>query len=209
MTDESQTGPCCWRCGARTTDRRVAAETVLRGRPREEGGPYRVFRCTGCGVENGVVEDPWGRRMLYPLGGLRPASLLDRMLSAAERRRLDEARLWWLRHRESVERFRRGAAGPRAGRAAGPVPPRQPAAAATASSPRPHGADRAARPPARSGPRAVLGVPEDATHDEIRRAFRRLAKRFHPDHASQSGLTSEAAAERFRAVRAAYEALVD
>jgi molecular chaperone DnaJ len=50
----------------------------------------------------------------------------------------------------------------------------------------------------------LLGVPRDAGHDEIKRAFRRLARELHPD-------VSEApdAEVRFRAVAEAYEVLSD
>jgi|GEM_PF-556079 len=52
---------------------------------------------------------------------------------------------------------------------------------------------------------SVLGVPRDGSADEIRRAFRRIARECHPDVAGND----PAAAERFKRVRAAYEVLVD
>ena len=51
-------------------------------------------------------------------------------------------------------------------------------------------------------PYRTLGLARDATTDEIRRAYRRLAKANHPDSAG------EAALPRFLAIQAAYEALV-
>ncbi len=54
-------------------------------------------------------------------------------------------------------------------------------------------------------PYATLGVSRDAGDDEIRRAFRKLAKELHPDlHPSDA-----AAAERFKRVSAAYDILGD
>lgn len=50
-------------------------------------------------------------------------------------------------------------------------------------------------------PHEVLGVPEDATQEEITAAYRRLARRHHPDTAENG----EPA--RFREVVAAYAAL--
>lgn len=50
----------------------------------------------------------------------------------------------------------------------------------------------------------ALGVRPDATDDEIARAFRALAKRYHPD--VQGGPVTEQG-ERFRAIRDAYEVL--
>ena len=50
----------------------------------------------------------------------------------------------------------------------------------------------------------VLGVPRDADQDTIRRAYRRLARQYHPD------LNSDADAEdRFKDLGEAYEALSD
>ena len=49
----------------------------------------------------------------------------------------------------------------------------------------------------------VLGVPRDADADTIRRAFRVLARRYHPDAGEGSS------AERFREILTAYETLND
>ena len=51
----------------------------------------------------------------------------------------------------------------------------------------------------------VLGVPQDATADEIRRAFRRLAAQHHPDR----NLGDRSASLRFKQVNAAYQVLSD
>ncbi len=52
----------------------------------------------------------------------------------------------------------------------------------------------------------VLGVPRTATPDEIKRAFRRLAKQHHPDMAPGD---KKAAEERFKELSEAYEVLAD
>jgi DnaJ-class molecular chaperone len=52
-------------------------------------------------------------------------------------------------------------------------------------------------------PYAVLGVERNASEEEIRRAYRRLAKRYHPD----LNPGKSAAAERFKAIAAAYDLL--
>jgi molecular chaperone DnaJ len=51
----------------------------------------------------------------------------------------------------------------------------------------------------------VLGVGRNATDDEIKRAYRELARRFHPD----SNPDDPHAVERFKEVTAAYEVLRD
>ena len=53
-------------------------------------------------------------------------------------------------------------------------------------------------------PYRVLGVPRDATHEEIGKAHRRLAMEAHPDRAGGS-----AAAARMRAINAAWAVLGD
>lgn len=50
----------------------------------------------------------------------------------------------------------------------------------------------------------ILGISPEATSDEIRAAYRRLAKRYHPDVNPDPD-----ASERFIAVRQAYETLID
>lgn len=54
-------------------------------------------------------------------------------------------------------------------------------------------------------PYAVLGLTRNATEDDIRRSFRKLAKELHPD----LNPGDKAAAERFKKVTAAYELLSD
>lgn len=51
----------------------------------------------------------------------------------------------------------------------------------------------------------VLGVPEGATDKEISRAYKKLAKKYHPD-ANQGDASAE---ERFKAVSAAYDVIGD
>lgn len=50
----------------------------------------------------------------------------------------------------------------------------------------------------------VLGVPRDATAEQIKKAYRRMAMKVHPDVATEDG-----AAEQFKAVNEAYEVLSD
>jgi molecular chaperone DnaJ len=47
---------------------------------------------------------------------------------------------------------------------------------------------------------AILGVPRDASADQIKRAYRKLARELHPDVNPD-----KAAAQRFQEVTAAYE----
>jgi curved DNA-binding protein len=51
---------------------------------------------------------------------------------------------------------------------------------------------------------AIMGVDRDATQDEIKRAYRRLARKYHPDVSKETD-----AEERFKEVGEAYEVLKD
>lgn len=54
----------------------------------------------------------------------------------------------------------------------------------------------------------ALGLPPEATNEEIKTAYRRLAREHHPDRVAHlGGPAIEAAAARFRVVHEAYEAL--
>ena len=51
---------------------------------------------------------------------------------------------------------------------------------------------------------AVMGVPRDATQDDIKRSYRQLARKYHPDVSDDPK-----AEERFKEVGEAYEVLKD
>ena len=50
----------------------------------------------------------------------------------------------------------------------------------------------------------ILGVPRDASNEEVKRAFRKLAFQYHPDHNNEAQ-----AEERFKEINEAYEVLSD
>lgn len=56
-------------------------------------------------------------------------------------------------------------------------------------------------------PYTVLGVSHNATDDEIKKAYRSLAKKYHPDNYDDSNPLKELAAEKMREVNEAYETI--
>ncbi|HOM25166.1 MAG TPA: J domain-containing protein [Thermosynergistes sp.] len=70
---------------------------------------------------------------------------------------------------------------------------------------------RRALPPQKFGalcdPYSVLGCPPEATEDEIRRAYKSLVLKYHPDRVKTLGLDEEfvqLASKRFQEIRVAY-----
>ncbi|MBR5236058.1 MAG: DnaJ domain-containing protein [Clostridia bacterium] len=55
-------------------------------------------------------------------------------------------------------------------------------------------------------PYEVLGVPKTATQEEIKKAYRKLAKQYHPDNYANNPL-ADLAAEKFKEINEAYEKL--
>ena len=55
----------------------------------------------------------------------------------------------------------------------------------------------------------VLGVGRDADEREIKKAYRRLSKQYHPDKAASQGISPEAAQSKMAAINEAYEVLSD
>ena len=53
----------------------------------------------------------------------------------------------------------------------------------------------------------VLGVPKNASEEEIKKAYRKLAMKFHPDR--NQGEKAKEAEEKFKEIKAAYEVLSD
>jgi hypothetical protein len=63
-------------------------------------------------------------------------------------------------------------------------------------------------PPSRGSPHEVLGLDRNATSEEIRAAYRRLANQYHPDKVSHLGEEFRVLAEqKFKEIQLAYQEL--
>ena len=58
-------------------------------------------------------------------------------------------------------------------------------------------------------PYAVLGVSPSATDDEIKTAFRALAKKYHPDNYASAPDVAELAAEKMTEINQAYDEIIN
>ena len=57
-------------------------------------------------------------------------------------------------------------------------------------------------------PYAVLGVSSSASDDEVKTAYRNLAKKYHPDNYASAPDVADLAAEKMSQVNEAYDAIV-
>ena len=59
-----------------------------------------------------------------------------------------------------------------------------------------------------NNPYSVLGVSPAATDDEIKTAYRNLAKKYHPDNFSQDPAAAEMAQEKMQQINEAYDSII-
>ena len=57
-------------------------------------------------------------------------------------------------------------------------------------------------------PYSVLGVPQSASDEEIKKAYRELCKKYHPDH-QMDDVAKEMAEEKMAGINAAYDQIMD
>ena len=57
-------------------------------------------------------------------------------------------------------------------------------------------------------PYQTLGVSRDATDDEIKTAYRNLAKKYHPDNYAESPL-ADVASEKMKEINEAYDTIIE
>ncbi len=212
----------CWFCGARFERPRVERDAQLVPRRQEEGGPYLLYACPECARPSRVERNRAGALLAGPTPIVPFADTLVAGFDAAAREELAKKRehferragrrawffgayaeeLWAAGVRPATaataERPRAARPPPRE-RARRREPPPEPEPQAQAAEPPP--------PPPEPAPHEVLGIAPTATAEEATRAFRELAKRYHPDRFEALDEEFRALAhKKFLALQAALEA---
>ena len=211
----------CWGCQHEFTAKLVERDSLIRGREVARGGPYRLYRCPSCHRESKVEATPKGRLFASPDKEINPMEYLfswaeplapEDFLKIVQWHELHDARRQAFFARDGDRRYtrptiggffqrlfgrahRRPAIVPRPDRAAAPGETQPQSSPQPSAAPIPH-------------PYRILGVTPEATDDEIRSAFRTLARRWHPDKLGQDDPEVLALArQRLAELLEAYESL--
>ena len=225
----------CWSCRASIREKAVDGNSILRGRERSRGGPYRLYRCPRCLRENKIEKNGRGRSFASPpkeislldylFGWIDPLAPEDYLRIVEWQEEKGEARRTFfeaggdrrysgpaLRRliRRATSFFRRGSRGNEdssASRRAAESPrKRSPSLAGVSAGASPPPNDRTPRPRGVPHPYRILGISTDASDEEIRAAFRDLARRWHPDKQRDPDQVEEAT-RRWKELMRAYEVI--
>lgn len=209
----------CWACRHPFEAQEIRRDGMLRGRDPQEGGPWRSYRCPQCRRWCCAEELPGGGLYISPerdlaildylFGWIDPLAAEDflpilrwKKDHLQERRQLFETRRdfrysgGWLGSLLNQLLGRRGRQRPQAHRPdSGDLKGEQERRQETDSRPIPH-------------PFRVLGLPPDASGEEIRSAFKRLVRKYHPDKLQGADDESlDLATRRLKELIEAYEKL--
>lgn len=224
----------CWFCEHPLTGSLIERDAIIRSRQAHLGGPYRLLVCPSCNRENLCEKIPGSFWFASPT---MKTSLLEYLftqlldtrpedfLAAASWYRDNEDRRQYLFEREGDHRY----SGSRwLSRFWSQPPPtttdgtsnRDDTSTASqhdraeSSDSKKSTSDRVRRQSSPTGPRLltpheILGVTPTADDQEIRAAFRRLAKKWHPDKVHHLGEELQRRANaQFRRLKDAYETLL-
>ena len=220
----------CWGCFEGFTKKHVLRDSILRARTEADGGPYYLYRCPRCQRESRVERTPRDRLSSSPERDFSPVEYLFAWLPPmnpvdflkvlqwhydyAEQRAAFFARDgdgrylkggWFRRLRRWLRRGqpRRPSSRPRRERRRQRLEERR---REQSSGPPPASTPQPSAP----HPYQILGVGQDASTEEIRAAFRKLARTWHPDKiGSEDPASLEEANRRLQQLVEAYEQLID
>ena len=216
----------CWFCDEPFGSTIVVRDGILRSRDARQGGPYRLFSCSGCGHANVCERTPKGRWFASPNFRF---NFLDYLFSRVLDPSAEEilAAISWFRETEEKRRYfferdgdRRYSGSSfllrvwpvgRFDRSAAKEKQRQEQAEQSRRRAEWERRKQAAsEPPRRSvmTPYEILGLPNGASEEEVRATFQRLAVHYHPDKVHHLGEEFQAEAKkRFVELKQAYESL--
>ena len=223
----------CWFCEHPFDASLIERDAIIRSRQAHHGGPYRLLICPSCSRENLCEKTPRGRWFSSPT---MKTSLLEYLftqildtrpedfLAAATWYRDNEDRRRYFFERDGDRRYsgrwlsRFWSPGTPAGPDAATEPSQSDRARATTQGDHRKAKDstdeRVPRPPKPTAqrlltPHEILGVAPSADDEEIRAAFRQLAKKWHPDKVHHLGEELQSRADtQFRRLKEAYETLL-
>lgn len=220
----------CWYCGNCLNLDHLLRDGILRTRRDREGGPYRMYSCTFCNRRNHCEKTRRGRWFSSPdshptlldyiLGRFigQPQDFITTMSWYAAN---EERRRYYFEHDADyrysggfIRRLLKGSL-PGKGAISGKTTDDRAAGEGTEKQDAPDGPGEQKRAgaelhrPKIIGPWKILGVQRNATQEEIRRAFHRLAVQYHPDKVHHMGEDFQKIAhEKFTELQEAYERLV-
>lgn len=217
----------CWYCGNGLNLEYLLRDGILRTRREREGGPYRMYFCTTCNRRNLCEKTRQGRWFSSPdshpmlldyiLGRFigQPQDFIRTMSWYAAN---EERRRYYFEHdgdyRYSggfIKRLLKGRL--LLGRAKTSGEDKQEERKQKPEATGGQGRKERARPPPPQpkliGPWTILGVEQNASQAEIRRAFHKLAVQYHPDKVHHMGEDFQKIAhEKFTELQEAYERMV-
>lgn len=206
----------CWSCGFTFQANIVMRDGLLRGRGQERGGPYRAYKCPNCSRISKVEDTPKGRLFASPGKDIGLVEFLFGWIEPLTPDDFLKINDWHAKHAERRQHFFEKDGDRRYSRSflrtwlgrlfrSGVTDDEEGVLAETGSPPR---KKKKERPSVVPHPYRVLGVPVDATPEQVRKAFHRLARKWHPDkQTSTTPEQMERAAQRLAELVKAYETL--